>query len=117
MAKPAASRTKPKAKAPAKPARPVKSVIVLYLVFAVVFVVVAFYTALHLVFYGFSGEPIGIDLGAALLLPLVWAIGLLRTVKLRATPVAALTWGYSVIGVLVVALVVDTVRFQPILGS
>ena len=125
MAKPAASRTKPKAKAtsrtgsktPAKPARTSGAVVVLYLVYAVVFVVVAFYTVLHLVFYGFSGEAIGIDLAAGLLLPLVWAIGLLRTVKLRANRVAALSWGYSVIGVLVIALVVDTVRFQPILAG
>jgi hypothetical protein len=42
---------------------------------------------------------------------------MLRTVKLRATPRASLAWGYSVIAVLVIALVVDTVRFQPILGS
>jgi hypothetical protein len=117
MAKPAASRSKSRAKASAKPARPTRAVVALFAVFALVFVVVAFYTALHLVFYGFSGEAIGIDLGAALLLPLAWAIGLLRTVKLRANPIAALTWGYSVIGVLVIALVVDTVRFQPILGS
>jgi hypothetical protein len=117
MAKPAASRTASKAKATTATARPTRAVVVLYLVFAVVFVVVAFYTTLHLVFYGFSGEAVGIDLGAGLLLPLVWAIGLLRTVKLRATPRAALAWGYSVIAVLVIALVVDTVRFQPILGS
>jgi len=114
MAKPAASRTKPRAKATSKPARLTKRVVVLYLVFAVVFAGVAFYTALHLVFYGFAGGPVGIDLGAGLLLPLAWAVGLLRTVKLRATPAAALVWGYSVIGVLIAALIVDTVHFQPI---
>jgi len=117
MAKPAASRSASKAKAPVKPARPTKAVIALFVVYAIVFVAVAFYTALHLVFYGFTGEAIGIDLGAALLLPLVWAIGLLRTVKLRADRIAALTWGYSVIGVLVLALVFDTVRFQPIFSG
>jgi len=117
MAKPATSRTRPRAKPSAKPTKTTGAVIGLYVVFAVAFVIVTFYTTLHLVFYGFSGEPIGIDLGAALLLPLAWAIGLLRTVKLRANPIAALTWGYSVIGVLVVALIVDTVRFQPILAG
>lgn len=117
MAKPAASRSTSTAKATTRAPRTTAAVIVLYLVFAVVFAAVAFYTALHLVFFGFSGEPIGIDLGAALLLPLAWAIGLLRTVKLRAHPVSALTWGYSVVGVLVIALIVDTVRFQPILGG
>ena len=116
MPKPAASRKKPTGKATATPSLSLP-IVVLYLVYALVFVVVAFYTALHLVFYGFAGEAIGIDLAAGLLLPLIWAIGLLRTVKLRADRVAALTWGYAVIGVLVVALVVDTVRFQPIFAG
>jgi len=114
MPKPAASRTKPKGTAARRVSPPL---IALYLVYAVVFAVVAFYTALHLVFYGFAGGPIGIDLAAGLLLPLVWVIGLLRTVKLRSKRTAALIWGYSVIGVLVVALVVDTVRFQPIFSG
>ena len=106
-----------KRKSTAKKTRPAPRVIVLYLVYAVLFVAVAFYTALHLVFYGFSGEPVGIDLGIGLILPLVWAIGLLRTVKLRARPAAALAWGYTVVALLVIALILDTVRFQPILGS
>jgi len=119
MAKPAASRTTSKAKAKAKAAqkKTALAVVVLYLVFAVLFVAVAFYTALHLVFFGFSGEAIGIDLAAGLLLPLAWAIALLRTVRLRATPVSALIWGYSSIAVIVIALIVDTVRFQPILAG
>jgi hypothetical protein len=91
--------------------------VVLYLVYAVVFAVVAFFTVLHLVFFGFTGDPVGIDLAAALLLPLVWAIGLLRTVKLRATPNSALAWGYSVIGVLVIALIVDVFWFQPVFSG
>ena len=113
MAKPAAS----KKKTTAKNTRPAARVVVLYLVFAVLFVPVAFYTVLHLVFFGFAGGPVGIDLGIALVLPLAWAIGLLRTVKLRARPTAALAWGYTVVALLVIALIADTVRFQPILGS
>lgn len=116
MAKPAASRTGSRKRAQ-RTQKPTLALVVLYLVFALVFIVVVFYTVLHLVFFGFSGEPVGIDLGAAFLLPLAWAIGILRTVKLRATPVSALFWGYSVIGVLVIALVLDTVRFQPILAG
>lgn len=89
----------------------------MYLVFAVVFAVVAFYTVLHLVFFGFTGEPVGVDLGIALVLPLVWIVGLLQAVRLRASPKTALAWGYGTIAVLVVALAVDTVRFAPIFGG
>ncbi|GAB3606300.1 hypothetical protein GCM10027413_17090 [Conyzicola nivalis] len=117
MAKPVASRTRASAKASTKRARPTRAIVILYLVYAIVFVGVAFYTVLHLVFFGFSGDPVGIDLGAALLLPLVWIVGLLRTVKLRDRPTAALTWGYSVIALLVIALIVDTFWFQPILAG
>jgi len=117
MAKPATSRTRQTAQAKKKSGRPPVALVVLYLVYVVAFAAVAFFTVLHLVFFGFTGDPVGIDLGAALLLPLVWAIGLLRTVKLRATPTAALAWGYSVIGVLVVALVVDVFWFQPVFSG
>jgi hypothetical protein len=117
MATPAASRTRTSATASKKRTRPTKALVILYLVYAVVFVGVAFYTVLHLVFFGFSGGPVGIDLGAALLLPLAWIVGLLRTIKLRDRPQAAIVWGYSVIAVLLVALVVDTIWFQPILAG
>jgi hypothetical protein len=86
----------------------------LYAAYALVFVVVAFYTVLHLVFFGFTGEPVGIDLGLALVLPLLWIIGLLRAGALRATPRTAQLWGWIVLGIVVVILVFDTVRFSPI---
>ena len=106
MARPAASTR-----------RPPLAFIGLYFAFAVVFVVVAFYTVLHLVFFGFTGEPVGIDLGLALVLPLVWMIGLLMSVRLRKTPKSAFAWGYITLAVLVVVLVFDTVRFGPIFSG
>jgi hypothetical protein len=87
----------------------------LYLAYAVVLVVVGFYTVLHLVFFGFTGEPVGIDFALALVLPLLWIVGLLRAVALRATPRSALVWGWVVLAVVVAILVADTVRFTPIL--
>lgn len=93
------------------------AIVVMYALFALVFAAVVFYTALHLVFYGFTGEAVGIDLGIALVLPLVWIVGLLRTVKLRATPTKSLAWGYGTIVVLVVALLLDTIRFGPIFNG
>ena len=89
----------------------------MYLAFAVVFVGVAFYTVLHLVFFGFTGEPVGIDLRLALLLPLVWAVGLLVSIRLRASRTTALAWGYGTLAVLVIALAFDTVRFGPIFSG
>jgi hypothetical protein len=86
----------------------------LYVAYALVFLVVAFYTVLHLVFFGFTGEPVGIDLGLALVLPLLWIIGLLRAVALRATPRPALFWGGIVLVVVIAILAFDTVRFAPI---
>lgn len=89
----------------------------LYFAFAVVFAVVAFYTVLHLVFFGFTGEPVGIDLGLAFVLPLVWAIGLLVSIRLRKSRTSALAWGYCTLAVLVVVLAFDTVRFGPIFSG
>jgi Na+/alanine symporter len=93
------------------------AIVAMYALFALVFAVVVFYTVLHLVFFGFTGEPVGIDLGLALVLPLVWIVGLLRAVKLRARPVASMAWGYGTIAVLVIALALDTVRFGPIFNG
>jgi len=89
----------------------------MYALFAVVFVGVVSYTVLHLVFFGFTGEPVGIDLGIAFVLPLVWIVGLLRAVRLRARPTASLAWGYGTIALLVIALALDTVRFGPIFNG
>lgn len=89
----------------------------MYVLFALVFAVVAFYTALHLVFFGFTGQAVGIDLGIALLLPLAWIVGLLRAIKVRANTTASLAWGYGTIVLLVIALALDTVRFGPIFNG
>jgi hypothetical protein len=103
--------TKQTGKRRAKPKRtPVsRAIVTLYVAYAVVFVVMAFYTLLHLVFFGFNGDPVGIDLGLGLVLPLLWIVGLLR-----ATPRSAQFWGYLVLVVVVALLVFDTVRFAPI---
>ncbi|GAB2447468.1 hypothetical protein GCM10027029_01400 [Conyzicola lurida] len=87
----------------------------MYLAFVLVFVVMAFYTVLHLVFFGFSGEPVGIDFGLALVLPLLWIVGLLRAVATRARPAVSLAWGIAFIVLVVAVLAFDTVRFTPIL--
>ena len=89
----------------------------MYLAFAVVFVGGAFYTVLHLVFFGFTGEPVGIDLGLAFLLPLVWAVGLLVSIRQRKSRTTALAWGYGTLAVLVIALALDTLRFGPIFSG
>ena len=89
----------------------------MYFAFAVVFVVVAFYTVLHLVFFGFTGEAVGVDLGLALVLPLVWIAGLLVSIRLRKSRASALAWGYCTLAVLVVVLAFDTVRFGPIFSG
>ena len=89
----------------------------MYALFAVVFVGVVSYTVLHLVFFGFTGEPVGIDLGIAFVLPLVWIVGLLRAVRLRARPTASFAWGYGTIALLAIALALDTVRFGPIFNG
>ena len=127
MAKPAASTRRPpaatrrpaaSARRPAAAARRLPLPFIgLYFAFAVVFAAVAFYTVLHLVFFGFTGEPVGIDLGLAFALPLVWAIGLLVSIRLRKTPASALAWGYCTLAVLVVVLAFDTVRFGPIFSG
>jgi hypothetical protein len=108
--------TKQTGKRRAKPKRtPVsRAIVTLYVAYAVVFVVMAFYTLLHLVFFGFNGDPVGIDLGLGLVLPLLWIVGLLRAVALRETPRSAQFWGYLVLVVEVALLVFDTVRFAPI---
>jgi hypothetical protein len=87
----------------------------MYAALALVFVVVAFYTLLHLVFFGFSGEAVGVDFALALVLPLIWIVGLLRAIVTRAKPVVSLAWGFGTVAVLVVILAFDTVRFTPIL--
>jgi hypothetical protein len=86
----------------------------MYVCFAVILVPVVFYTALHLVFFGFTGEPIIVDLALAFLLPFLWIVGLLGTVRLRATAVKALTCGFVTLVIIGGLLAVDTVRFQPI---
>ena len=114
---PARNSTRAPARRPAAKAAPRVSpaVVVMYLVFALVFVVMAFYTVLHLVFFGFSGEPVGIDFGLALLLPLLWIVGLLRAIVTRATPAVSLAWGITFLVLVVGVLAFDTVRFAPIL--
>ncbi|MCU1544649.1 MAG: hypothetical protein JWM50_2514 [Microbacteriaceae bacterium] len=108
--------TKPAPKRRRKPTRtPVDTaVVVLYAAYAVVFVFVVFYTLLHLVFFGFNGDPVGVDLGLGLVLPLLWIVGLLRAIALRATPRRAQFWGFLVLAVVVVLLAFDTARFAPI---
>ena len=111
-----AQKARPRAKQDSTGRRKI-AIVAMYALFAVVFAVVVFYTVLHLVFFGFTGEPVGIDLGIAFVLPLVWIVGLLRAVKLRARPVASMAWGYGTIAVLVIALALDTVRFGPIFNG
>jgi hypothetical protein len=108
------TKPQPKRRKKPEPARAASAVIVLYAAYAVVFVFVAFYTLLHLVFFGFNGDPVGVDLGLALVLPLLWIVGLLRAVALRETPGRARFWGYLVLVLVVVLLAFDTARFAPI---
>jgi hypothetical protein len=107
--------TRPAKKPAPRQNRTTPAAVVMYLVFALVFVVMAFYTVLHLVFFGFSGEPVGIDFGLGLLLPLLWIVGLLRAVATRAQPAVSLAWGITFLVLVGAVLAFDTVRFTPIL--
>jgi hypothetical protein len=88
--------------------------VAMYLCFALILVPVVFYTALHLVFFGFTGEPVIVDLALGFVLPFLWIVGLLGTVRLRASAAQALTCGFATLVVISVLLILDTVRFQPI---
>ena len=89
----------------------------MYFAYAIVFAVVAFYTVLHLVFLGFTGEPVGVDEGLAFIIPLLWISGLLTAIRLRANRTRSLFWGFGLLLLLVILLSFDTVRFQPIFSS
>jgi hypothetical protein len=89
----------------------------MYAAYALVFVIVAVYTFVHLVFYGFSGEPIGVDLLLGLVLPLTWILGLLFAIGNRKRRLTSLRVGWSFLIVLVIILIGDSVRFAPLFAS